>query len=96
MNIVQIDASGWRTGLDFYETLLAALGAPHGHGRNINALIDSMVYGGINAIGPPMVVRVTGTANLPTDARDELTLTILAFGEIQGGECDVRFEGTLP
>ncbi|MBC9884143.1 barstar family protein, partial [Bradyrhizobium sp. INPA01-394B] len=40
----------WR---DFYDALLAALGAPEGHGRNLNALIDSMVWAGMNAVEAP-------------------------------------------
>jgi hypothetical protein len=30
MNFIDLDASGWKTPLDFYEALLAALGAPIG------------------------------------------------------------------
>ncbi len=95
MNFVQLDASKWKTGLDFYEDLLAALGAPRWHGRNINALIDSMIYGGINAIEPPLTIRITGTDNLPEDAKRELTFTILALGEAQGTDKDVEFQGAL-
>ena len=95
MNLVQLDASHWKTGLDFHEALLAALGAPSWHGRNINALIDSMIYGGINTIGPPLTIRVTGTANLPDDAKNELIFTILAFGSAQGTDKDVDFQGTV-
>ncbi|CAN5471390.1 hypothetical protein BH10PSE14_BH10PSE14_27520 [soil metagenome] len=51
-------ASGWTTALDFYEALLAALGAPDWHGRNVNALMESMIFGNINKVGPPMVVHV--------------------------------------
>jgi RNAse (barnase) inhibitor barstar len=95
MNFVQLDASHWKTGLDFYEALLAALGAPSWHGRNINALIDSMIYDGINTIGPPLTIRITGTAHLPDEARNELIFTILALGSAQGPDKDVEFQGTV-
>ncbi|HTW36102.1 MAG TPA: barstar family protein [Rhizomicrobium sp.] len=98
MNFVDLDASQWKTPLDFYEALLAALGAPRWHGRNINALIDSMVYGGICELEPPLIVRVTGTGNLPDDVRDDLIFTILALGEARtekGDEAAVEFQGTI-
>jgi len=95
MNFIDLDASSWKTPLDFYEALLAALGAPHWHGRNINALIDSMVYGGINNLDSPLSIRITGAENLPEDARNELAFTVLAFGEHQGTDRIVEFQGTL-
>jgi len=90
--LVQIDASHWKNVLDFYDALLAALGAPHWHGRNINALIDSMVYGNINAIEAPYKIQVTGTAHIPAEVQQELTFVVLAIGEAQGGNSDIEFE----
>jgi RNAse (barnase) inhibitor barstar len=95
MNFIDLDAHQWKTALDFYEALLSALGAPRWHGRNINALIDSMIYGGINEIEPPLTIRITGTENLPADARDELAFTVLAFGEHQGTDQTVLFQGSI-
>ncbi|WP_436216152.1 barstar family protein [Bradyrhizobium sp. LjRoot220] len=46
MQIIELNAENWRTWRDLYDALLTALGAPEGHGRNLNALIDSMVWGG--------------------------------------------------
>jgi Barstar (barnase inhibitor) len=95
MNFVHLDAREWNTPLDFYEALLAALGAPHWHGRSINALIDSMIYGGINEIEPPLTVRITGNEHLPEDVKNELAFVVLAFGEHQGTDRIVEFQGTL-
>jgi RNAse (barnase) inhibitor barstar len=72
MRIIELEASHWKSSLDFYNALLVALGAPHDHGRNINALIDSMFYGGINKIDPPYTIRIRGGDNLPTDVREEI------------------------
>ena len=58
MRIIELDATSWKDVLDYYEALLEALGAPDWHGRNANALIDSMIWGGINAIEPPYTVRI--------------------------------------
>jgi hypothetical protein len=42
MRIIALDGQYWRTGADFYRALLAGLGAPKDHGRNLNAVIDSV------------------------------------------------------
>ena len=81
MRIIKLDASGWKTLLDFYEALLVALEAPHWHGRNINALIDSMVYGGINGIEPPYTVLVTNLTDVPKAVCEEVSYTVSAIQE---------------
>ncbi|MFD2235341.1 barstar family protein [Phaeospirillum tilakii] len=63
MNTIEIDASSWRDVLDFYNAILAALGAPEWHGKNANALIDSVVYGGINKVGCPLLIKIYNINN---------------------------------
>ena len=65
MQIIQLDASKWKTVLDFCRAILSAIGAPERHGKSLDAFIDSMVWGGINAVEPPYTVRISGTAMLP-------------------------------
>jgi RNAse (barnase) inhibitor barstar len=72
MRIIEIDGTNWETVLDFYRALFDALGAPEWHGTSIDALLDSMIWGGINAVEPPYTVRVRGTSNLPNKIRDEI------------------------
>ena len=81
MRIIELDATRWRTALDLYDDLLPALGSPEWHGRNINALIDSMIWGGINAVEPPYVVVALNAANLSKDAREEIELLRAALIE---------------
>jgi RNAse (barnase) inhibitor barstar len=38
---------------DFYDTVLSQCGSPSWHGRNLDALADSWVTGGIDRLGPP-------------------------------------------
>jgi RNAse (barnase) inhibitor barstar len=45
VNIIELDAKEWKTVHDFYDALLAALGAPEWHGDNVNALNDSIIGG---------------------------------------------------
>jgi len=48
---------------------LSALGAPEWHGRNFNALIDSMIRGGINKIEAPYTLRIRGLSRAPAEVR---------------------------
>lgn len=58
--VVVVEAAGCRTREEFLEVLLAAIGAPHWHGRNLDALWDSIVGGGVNEVEPPFVLEVRG------------------------------------
>jgi hypothetical protein len=72
MQLIELDGSKWVTVMDFYDALLTALGAPRWHGRNVNALVDSMIFGGINAMEPPYRIRVRGISNAPPEVRTEI------------------------
>jgi RNAse (barnase) inhibitor barstar len=72
MRVIELNAKNWRTWQDFYDALLTALGAPKGHGRNLNALIDSMAWGGMNAVGTPYTIRISGAEKLSKDVIAEI------------------------
>ena len=78
---ITLDATQWREVSDFYDALLPAIGAPHWHGRNLNALIDSMIWGGINAIEPPYTVRIVHADKLPNDIKQEVADAALYISE---------------
>jgi RNAse (barnase) inhibitor barstar len=54
-----LDGSTWKTRDDVYAAFFKAVGAPGWHGRNFDALIDSIEHGEINAIEVPyrLIVR---------------------------------------
>ncbi len=79
MNVVKLDAKHWQTPDDFYNSLLRKLGAPDWHGRNINALIDSMIVGDINEVVSPIRVVVTGLNGANEAAFDELISAFAAL-----------------
>lgn len=81
MRIINLNATDWKTVTDFYDAVLAAVGAPKWHGVSPDALIDSMVFGGINSVEPPYAIRISGTANLPPDVREELEVAKEALEE---------------
>ncbi len=93
MRVFKLNASEWEMPLDFYESLLAVLEAPHWHGCNINALVDSMVYGGINGIDPPYKIWIFGTANLDKDTKEEMLHAVRAVNEQKGDrDQDIEFQ----
>ncbi|HEY4008632.1 MAG TPA: barstar family protein [Acidobacteriaceae bacterium] len=58
-------ASAWRTEDDFFDSFFSVVRAPSWHGRNFDALRDSIKGGQINEIEVPyrMVVRGLGSAS---------------------------------
>jgi hypothetical protein len=102
MLTINLDASGWKTVLDFYDAMLKALKSPKGHGRSVNALLDSMVWGGMNDVEPPYVVRISGLSGAPRDVVDEVNLVKVEmadsreeFRKREGHDVEVSIE-TLP
>jgi RNAse (barnase) inhibitor barstar len=72
MNNIQLNGSKWVSKDDFYEALLRALGAPDWHGKNLDALSDSLRGGDINRINPPLAIIVTGEREMAPEASDTL------------------------
>ena len=83
MKTISLDASGWQSPDDFYSALLPALGAPAWHGRNLNALDESLGEAGINEVRPPYVVEVTGTAGLSSHMSEFLAEVAKVFEDAQ-------------
>jgi Barstar (barnase inhibitor) len=99
MRIIELDAGKWATPLDFCNGLLAALGAPEWHGHSVDALMDSMIWGGINAVEPPYTIRIRNTNHLPRAVIDtiELVKSVLAeqrayFNRQEGYDVEVELE----
>jgi RNAse (barnase) inhibitor barstar len=63
-----LDGARWKTADDFYNAFLEAVGAPPWHGRNFNALRDSIAGGDINAVGLLYGIVVLGTSRMSEPA----------------------------
>ncbi len=72
MKILELDAKTWKTYSDYTDALCAALGSPEWHGTNVDAFIDSMVYGSINKVDPPYTIRIINTKELPSGILDDI------------------------
>lgn len=69
MRTISLDASDWKTVDDFYTAFFAAVGAPAWHGRNMDAVEESIITGEINQIEFPYDIHILGGANVPEDVR---------------------------
>ncbi|HXP67777.1 MAG TPA: barstar family protein [Candidatus Dormibacteraeota bacterium] len=65
-----LDGKDWRVADDVYRTFLKAVGAPHWHGHNFNALRDSITVGRINKIEIPYVIKIRNYGLIGADAKD--------------------------
>ena len=72
MKEIKLDASNWKTTDDFYDALLLSLGAPAWHGRNLDALNDSISSDEINDVRLPYRILLVGTETIPSELRDHL------------------------
>jgi RNAse (barnase) inhibitor barstar len=53
-----LNGAEWRTRDDVYDSFFRVVGAPDWHGRNFNALRDSIATGSINAVEVPYRVVI--------------------------------------
>jgi hypothetical protein len=86
MQIVKLDALKWKTVLDLYDALLALIGTPKGYSRNINALLEAMVWDYAfpetsYALNPPYTIHIQNTKGLPKDILHEVDLISRCLSE---------------
>ena len=74
MRVIELNAQNWQTVLDYYDALKEALGSCPGHGSSPDAWVDSMIYGGMNEVQAPYIVRITGTASCGDHLKAEIRL----------------------
>jgi hypothetical protein len=75
MRVVELDASGWVTALDFIKALKKALHAPAECGSNVDALNELMVWGlGMGELAPPYVVQISGMGKAPKEVQEHVAL----------------------
>ena len=70
MDVIELEGGAWTTADDFYTAYFAAVGVPEWHGRNLDALWDSLTAGGINQLDPPFRIRIRGTVSMSFDVRE--------------------------
>ena len=92
MKEIVLNARAWRVADDFYDSFFSAVGAPADHGRNFDALRDSIGVGQINEIEVPYRIVIRGLACASTNAREiAMTFEDLVRGLAREG-CPVEIE----
>lgn len=69
MTEIILDGTEWKSETDFYSAFFAAVQAPDWHGRNLDALWDSITGGGINRCNLPYTIRLMGIEKMTPKAR---------------------------
>ena len=75
----------------FYNSLLPQLSAPEWHGRNLDALADSIITGTINDVEPPYTITSLNEASVVVGMKgfQVLVLEVLREAEQSGREIHV-------
>ncbi len=89
-----LDGKKWKTPDDLYDAFFKAVGAPSWHGRNFNALRDSIVTGRINKIELPYVVRIKNYASIGAEAKIFAADFVKFFKELHesGSPVDIEID----
>lgn len=75
----------------FYEWFLPKISAPEWHGRNLDALNDSVVSGGIVKLGPPFQIKHLNCSRSLQNIRkfQEAVISIFTASIIENGGLQV-------
>jgi len=90
MRELVLDGKNWTTPDDVYDSFFAVVGAPEWHGRNFNALIDSIETGNINEIEVPYRLIITNSASVGEGARKMVNDFVDLIHEIKARGCPVE------
>jgi hypothetical protein len=87
VRVIQLDGGAWKTPLDFDLALKSALGSPEYHGSSPDAFIDSMIWGGMNQVEPPYLIRIVQIGSVPSEVKDYIRLMASIIQEAREERC---------
>jgi RNAse (barnase) inhibitor barstar len=85
-----LDGAGWNARDDVYDSFFKAVGAPEWHGRNFDALNDSIAAGSINEIEVPYRIVIRNYDRVGSGAKKMATDFIDLIHEISARGCPVQ------
>ena len=86
---LELDGADWTDSGSLYDSFFVAVGAPEWHGRNFNALRDSIATGRVNKLEVPYTIEVRNSKGA-TDAACEFLAQFASFIEgLQAEGCPV-------
>lgn len=89
---IVLDAYGWRGAEDFYDAFFGAVGAPLWHGKNFNALSDSIVTGQINTLEVPYTLAIRNLGSTSHAVRTFVQEVAHLISEFEAEGCPVAIE----
>ena len=85
-----LDGAEWNKANDFYEAFFRAVGAPSWHGRNFDALVDSIETGQINAVEVPYRIVICNCDRMGLEASKLTSDFVDLIREIAARGCPVE------
>ena len=85
-----LNAAEWKTRDDVYESFFRAVGAPEWHGRNFDALRDSIATGSINAMEVPYRLVIKNYDEIAPSARQMADDFIQLIRDLASEGCPVE------
>jgi RNAse (barnase) inhibitor barstar len=90
MRQIRLDATEWKTQNDFYDSFFRAVGAPSWHGRNFDALNDSIGTGQINEVEVPYGIVIANSAAAKREAQAIIHEFAKLIHRLAEGGCPVE------
>lgn len=85
-----LNAAGWQSADDVFDGFFRAVGAPSWHGRNFDALNDSIATGNVNKTDVPYRIIIRSAASMGSGAATLVNSFEDLVGDIQGRGCPVE------
>jgi RNAse (barnase) inhibitor barstar len=85
-----LNGAGWATKDDVYDAFFRAVGAPEWHGRNLDALADSIRGGSINQVEVPYRLVIKSYERVAPDAKPMADRFINLVHELAAEGCPVE------
>jgi RNAse (barnase) inhibitor barstar len=90
MKELSLDGASWTTNDDVYNAFFRAVGAPPWHGRNFNALRDSISTGSINQVEVPYRLVIESYETIGIAAKEMADDFIDLIHELAAEGCPVE------
>ncbi|HWZ97932.1 MAG TPA: barstar family protein [Candidatus Dormibacteraeota bacterium] len=96
MTELLLDASSWKTKDDVYDSFFRVIGAPSWHGRNLDALHDSIGSGQVNSVEVSYRLIVRNSQDIGAEAKSILEDFVKLIHELvtEGCPVEIRVENT--
>ncbi len=79
--VIEIDATGWKTILDFYDAVYPAIEAPKDASRSLDALLEYMIWYDMGALRPPYEIVISNLGGTPPDVVKHVEFFRKCLGE---------------